>query len=218
MNDPADRLARLEQTRKSLHVVAELLLAGPQFEQSKSIELQVASGGFGTTQPPDLRVDGSALVVGGRRLGLHGRTTAELAGEAGVSVRSLRDVYADGPDLDEGARLDVDDVAALEIARAFELGDEALAQLAPERKRVLWPEHFDVGIDVEEVNYGVSPGDAAHQEPYAYVGPWSFDEQSPASDPFWNASFGASRTIRELGDLDGVLAFFQQGRASARPS
>jgi hypothetical protein len=212
MNDPTDRLARLEQTRRSLHAVAELLLAGPQFEQSKSIELHVTPGGFGTTRPPDLRVDGSALAVGDRRVDLNGRTIAELADEAGVSARSLRDVYADGPDLDESMPLVVDDVAALEIARAFELGDTALARLAPERKRVLWPEHFDVGIDVDEVNYGVSPGDATSQEPYAYVGPWTFAERTVGSDPFWNTSFGASRTMRELGDLEGVLAFFVRGR------
>ena len=212
MSDPTDRLVRLEQTRRSLHAVAELLLAGPQFEQSQSIELTATPGGFGTTQPPDLRVDGSTLVVGDRRIHVHGRTIAELAGEAGVTVRSLRDVYADGPDLDESTPLVVDDVAALEIARAFKLGDAALARLAPERKRVLWPEHFDVGIDVDEVNYGVSPGDATSQEPYAYVGPWNFADRHVESEPFWNTSFGASRTMRELGDLDAVLAFFVKGR------
>ena len=37
---------------------------------------------------------------------------------------------------------------------------------------VLWPEHFDLAIDVDEVNYGVSPGDGYHGAPYAYVGPW----------------------------------------------
>ena len=45
-------------------------------------------------------------------------------------------------------------------------------------RRVLWPEHFDVGIDANEVNYGVSPGDASCPEPYAYVGPWHFGERS----------------------------------------
>ncbi len=212
----ADWLSRLEHTRRSLHAVAELLLAGPQFEHSERIELRVTPGGFGTTQPPDLRVDGAELVAGDRRIGLDQATIASLAGAVAVSPRTLRDVYAVGPDLDEGATLDVDATAAHEIARAFELGDSALERLAPERPRVVWPEHFDVAIDADEVNYGVSPGDATCPEPYAYVGPWNFGDRDDATDDFWNASFGASRTVRELGDQVGVLAFFTEGRERAR--
>ena len=80
---------------------------------------------------------------------------------------------------------------------------------------MLWPEHFDVAIDAGEVNYGVSPGDGSCPEPYAYVGPWHFGERSGRDDDFWNASFGASRTVRELGDQAGVLAFFRAGRGRA---
>jgi hypothetical protein len=50
---------------------------------------------------------------------------------------------------------------------------------------VLWPEHFDIGISVDEVNYGVSPGDVHIPEPYAYVGPWH-----PRVGTFWNTGFG----------------------------
>ena len=213
MADPtADRLIRLEQTRKSLHAVAELLLAGPQFEQSRSIELRVTAGGFGTTKEPDLRVDGTDLVKDGERVVLAGRSVAEVAASIGIRPRSLRDVYADGPDLAASDRLAVDAAAAEEIARAYLFGDGALTELAPTRARVLWPEHFDIGIEADEVNYGVSPGDTSCAEPYAYVGPWSFGERSDTGDDFWNASFGASRTIRELGDQAGVLAFFRAGR------
>jgi hypothetical protein len=73
---------------------------------------------------------------------------------------------------------------------------------------VLWPEHFDVGISVGEVNYGVSPGDDAIPEPYAYVGPWS-----PQTGPFWNVPFGAARPITALGDADDVLEFFRTGQS-----
>ena len=86
--------------------------------------------------------------------------------------------------------------------------------VAPDRPRVLWPEHFDVGMDRDEVNYGVSPGDGFCPEPYAYVGPWAFSGRAatdPADAAFWNAPFGASRTIRALGDEAGVLAFFEEG-------
>ena len=44
---------------------------------------------------------------------------------------------------------------------------------------VLWPEHFDVGITLDKVNYGVSPGDDDIPEPYAYVGPWTPRKLSP---------------------------------------
>ena len=52
------------------------------------------------------------------------------------------------------------------VLRAF-AGDHYSAGLEP----VLWPEHLDVAITVDEVNYGISPGDDAIAEPYAYVGP-----------------------------------------------
>ena len=39
---------------------------------------------------------------------------------------------------------------------------------------MLWPEHFDVAVTDNEVNYGVSAGDDGHPLPYAYVGPWDF--------------------------------------------
>jgi hypothetical protein len=71
---------------------------------------------------------------------------------------------------------------------------------------VLWPEHFDVAITVDDVTYGVSPGDAHSAVPYAYVGP-----SRPATGDFWNAPFGASRPLAELGDGAEVTAFFREG-------
>ena len=53
----------------------------------------------------------------------------------------------------------------------------------------LWPEHFDLAIeagsekDGSRANYGFSPGDAEHEEPYLYVGPWS----GKASGELWQA-------------------------------
>lgn len=211
-----DYLDRLACTRRSLHAVAELLLAGPQFEQCGSIELRVTPGGFGTSAEPAARVVGSQLVLGDQRVALSGRSIQDVAAETGGSPRGLRDVYAVGPDVGDDEPLDIDSAAADEIARALELGDRALARLEPDRKRVLWPEHFDIAIDADEVNYGVSPGDATCSEPYAYVGPWNFAERKNAGDDFWNASFGASRTVRELGDENGVLAFFSKGRSRAK--
>ena len=95
----------------------------------------------------------------------------------------------------------------------FAIGDAALRTLAPDQQPVLWPEHFDVAITLDEVNYGVSPGDTGIPEPYAYVGPWT-----PRTGDFWNTPFGAARPLTTLGDDRAVLAFFREGqqRASAR--
>ena len=56
----------------------------------------------------------------------------------------------------------------------------------------------------------MSPGDAAHPLPYAYVGPWT-----PPHGGFWNASFGAVRMAEQLPDADAVAAFFTAGRDAA---
>ncbi|HJR89103.1 MAG TPA: hypothetical protein VJ782_02980 [Aeromicrobium sp.] len=200
----------LVATRTSLHGLAELVLAGPQHALTGRIVLTVIPEGFGTTLEPGLGVHGTDLVTpAGQRIPLDGRTIADVAHDAGVTPRSLKDVYSDGPGLDEGHVLTVDTAAAAEIIDAFRRGDAALAAFAPEETRALWPEHFDVGISSDEVNYGVSPGDAFLEVPYAYVGPWSRDGLSGA---FWNAPFGAARPVSEINDL---VSFFAEGQSLA---
>jgi hypothetical protein len=68
-----------------------------------------------------------------------------------------------------------------------------------------------VGITVDEVNYGVSPGDGHHAEPYAYVAPWQ-----RRTGRFWNAPFGAVRPMRTFAGHDPLVAFFAEGRERAR--
>ncbi|MET9270094.1 hypothetical protein [Kribbella sp. NPDC003557] len=193
----------LAVTRRSLHGVAELLLAGPQHRRGGGIRLRVVPGGFGTTDG-DFRVDGDVLVAPAGTVRLTG-TYAGLAAAVGLEPSRLDDVYSGGPGIAPGERLEVDPAAARLLADAFARGDAALRALAPDATPVLWPEHFDVGVTVGEVNYGVSPGDDHLPEPYAYVGPWT-----PRTGAFWNAPFGASRTLAELAD---VLEFFTAGRS-----
>ena len=94
------------------------------------------------------------------------------------------------------------------FADAFAAGDAALRALAPDETPILWPEHFDIGITVGEVNYGVSAGDTYLAVPYAYVGPWS----PPAQDDFWNAPFGRAVPVEDVPDL---LTFFTEGELRA---
>lgn len=199
----------LEHTRLALHGVAEFVLAGPQYAETHDIRLQVTPGGFGTVTTPDLRVDGVELVTTTTRLPLDG-TFASLARAAEVDVRPLRDVYAAGPEIRPDDLIVIDPDAATVILDAFATGDAALRAFAPDLERVLWPEHFDLGITQAEVNYGVSPGDVHVAEPYAYVGPWT-----PRAGAFWNTEFGAARPMTELEDVDALVAFFEEGAIRA---
>lgn len=204
MNDEA-----LQRTRIALHGVAELVLAGPQYAVNKEIRLRVTPGGFGTVTTPDLEVDGIELVTPTARIPLGG-TFAGLARAAGVQARPLRDVYGGGPDLDPDDPIVIDPDAARTVLDTFAAGDVAMRAFAPGLDPVLWPEHFDLGITRDEVNFGVSPGDVHVPEPYAYVGPWT-----PRAGAFWNTEFGAARPLTELGG-EALLAFFQEGAERAR--
>jgi hypothetical protein len=199
----------LTRTRLTLHGVAELLLAGPQYAASNTVRLRVVPGGIATIAEPDLRIVGTELVGAQGRQPLTG-TYAEVAAAAGLTPRRLDDVYRDSVDasVEDEIELDPDHVATL--LDGFAVGDAALRAFAPHEVPVLWPEHFDVGISQAEVNYGFSPGDATLSEPYVYVGPWV-----GRSGPFWNQSFGAARPLAALGGVDSVVAFFREGAERA---
>ncbi len=199
----------LTSTRRSLHGVAEYVLAGPQFARSGDIRLRVTASGISTVAEPSLLIEADALVAPGGRLALSG-TIASLASRAGVEARDLRDVYAAGPTIGLDDAIAVDLEAADMMMGAFARGDAAMRLFGSGEEPVLWPEHFDVGIAVDEVNYGVSPGDDRTPEPYAYVGPWTAREGT-----FWNADFGAYQLMRDLPARDDVLAFFAEGARRA---
>jgi hypothetical protein len=194
--------------RRSLHAIAELVLAGPQYREHGTIRLQVTPGGFGQVAGP-LRVEGGELVQSGLRMPLRG-SAAELADAVGVKVGAPAGVYTEHAELGPDDELPVDPVAVGQLLDWFARGDRALRQFAPELTPVLWPEHLDLGIAFDEVNYGVSPGDRDRRLPYAYVGPWT-----PRAGQFWDAPFGAVRSAEALPDADAVADFFAAGRAAA---
>jgi hypothetical protein len=199
---------RLISTRRSLHAVGELVLAGPQHEATGEISLRSVPGGFATTHTPDLRVVGTEVVGEAATVAINGHTPETLAAALGVVATGMADLYPDGSGFALDDPLDVDEEGAADVAAAFAAGDAALRALAPDETPILWPEHFDIGISVEEVNYGVSGGDSYVAVPYAYVGPWS----PPPQDDYWNAPFGRALPVSEIDDL---LEFFTRGRQRA---
>jgi hypothetical protein len=207
----------LARTRDSWHRVAEHVLAAAQFAASGTIRLRPSPGGFTTTAGVDgrqLAVDRLTLVVtdGDTRRTTPFSTVAALAAFAGVQP-GLTGSYTPATSPDPDAPLAGDADAAEMLAAWYALGDAALRRFAEVLGRpqqpVLWPEHLDLGIAVDEVNYGCSPGDAAIGDPYLYVGPHS---GPPLRDGFWNAPFGAAVTADRLRGVDGAVDFFTQGR------
>jgi hypothetical protein len=203
-------MSELTQTRRALHGVAEYLLAGPQYRTSGTIRLRAFAGGFATVAAPDVRVTDGDLVVGAERVAIDGATLADLATRAGLDGGTPSGLYSDGSGVGPQEQLVVDPVSAAKLAEAYAVGDAALRALDDRSEPVIWPEHFDIGVRLDEVNYGVSPGDAYLDEPYAYVG-----VDPVPSDPFWNAPFGAVRPLAEFPDADAVASFFAEGRTAA---
>ena len=101
-----------------------------------------------------------------------------------------------------------DDTSAAILGDWYGFGCSVLEELragAPDAGATrcqLWPEHFDLAVELGDADaggraaYGASPGDAAHPEPYLYVSPWA----EPPADPHWNdtAFRGASLAYSEL--------------------
>jgi hypothetical protein len=213
-------------TVSALHRVAEELVA-PARKPDNEISLRATPGGFGT--PPfefeaathQVRVEEDELVHavdGEERRG----TLSSLA--AGASA--IADLLPAGALLDSG-RLRVDLASSRALGRWFGFGDELLGQLvsragAEDEATIprLWPEHFDIAIELGpedrglRANYGLSPGDSDHAEPYLYVGPWGAE----VSGELWNATGfnGAEMSYAELlgaeDQMAAALEFFTTRR------
>ena len=210
------------ETRSALQSVAEHVLCAARHQATGRIGLRPAPGGFTTPAFPSpmgertLAVDGLDLVVsddgGERRTPL--RTVGAAAEFVGITPGAPTDVFTPTTALDLDAPLRIDPAAAAAFADWWLLVDQAITAFASEHRdespgaAQLWPEHFDLGIQVGEVNYGGSPGDASHQLPYLYVGPWSPPEQ----DDFWNRPFGAAIAASEIPDVAAALDFFREAR------
>jgi hypothetical protein len=226
----------LVTTRRSLHAVGEHALAAALFKGRHRIGLRQFTGGFATQNYLHVRdgaaVERRAMVVGTevvvRDDDLKGGTIEDRApittlADLGVLVDVEPGMPADcgytpSPMPAVDAELPVDPDAAAFLAEVCATGYAALVVLSahfvdevPDEIQ-LWPEHFDLGTTIAEVNYGFSPGDEGHPYPYAYVGPWS----PPAQGGFWNEPFGAGLSFEAVPTVDEVLTFFGRGHGEAQ--
>ncbi len=173
-------------TVAALHRVAEEIVA-PARKPDNEIALIATPGGFGTPEfeyagrRQQVRVEGAELVHDERRTAL---TTLEDA-------RRLLGALVPGGPLSTDP-LHIDATAAARLGDWYAFGAAMLAEIsdATASPAWLWPEHFDLAIELgdeaagQRANYGFSPGDDEHDEPYAYVGPWTAE----VSGELWNAT------------------------------
>ena len=215
--------AQVAATRAAWHRVAEHILAAALHAATGEIGLVPAPGGFRT---PAFGADGRFLAVdrgelvagdqtGTRRTAL---TTVRAAADfAGITPGAPAQVYRPATPLDLDEPLTIDPGAAQLLADWYSLGAQAMSGFSAEiphdqpSAAVLWPEHFDLGITAMATNYGASPGDDYCTDPYMYVGP--HDGPPPGEPAFWNAPFGAARTIHQIGAAQDAVAFFREARA-----
>ena len=210
-------------TRRSLHALAEHLVAPCRHAVSGRIGLRFTYHGFGTPFfGPDrqVRVEDGELVDGDHR---HTLTTLRAAAEfLGMEAGAPANVYTPTTPLDLDAPLEVDSGAARALGDWYGLCARLLEQLRADAGAIdtptrvqLWPEHFDLALDLgpegRRANFGGSPGDDMHPEPYLYVGPWDTDRLGP--HVFWNEPFGASLSYMEILCGADPLGFLRQGRA-----
>jgi hypothetical protein len=213
------------RTREALHSVACYAVSPARKAVTGHIDLRAADDGFATPPFPD----GSRIGV---RADLLVRepgddvpiTTVRAAAEVlGVALSPDPGVGRDLPPFAPDEPLDVDVDASLMIGRWYALASRVLTQLdgryasrATLTEQKLWPEHFDLALEVSfangrHANVGFSPGDRSSDVPYVYVGPF---DRSGLAGSYWNAPFGAWLRYESLvGDESSAMAFITEGLA-----
>jgi hypothetical protein len=163
--------ATFAETRIALHKVAEAVVA-PARKPENEISLRYTRGGFGTPffeeggADCQVRIEGAKLI---RQSGTKESREPLPAEVDEAASRALGDLYGFA-------------CSVLEQLRA----DESEADSTIVR---IWPEHFDIAVELGDgetrANFGASPGDENHDEPYLYVGPF---DTGLASGELWNAT------------------------------
>jgi hypothetical protein len=162
------------------------------------IGLRAHTGGFATQE-----FDGRRLIC----------RDGQLNGVA-VDGATLRDLGASDAELPytpltsfDDAPLTVDARSAQGLADWYGLVAVALQSVSPPHAapQQIWPEHFDLATEFNQVNYGGSPGDDTYPEPYLYVGPWDRSDTSTFDDPW-----GWTLHARDVSSVDDAIVFLRK--------
>lgn len=217
--------ARFATTRAELQRVAVHVLARRRSVATGRFGLRATPGGIATPAFGDdlevVRTSGACLVheTYGRARSVRLTTLAAAARHVGVDLDADLSVGHDTPPLgDRHSPVDLDEASLSALAwwnalvlSALDLLTAELPESADPSAAQLWPEHFDVALDVawgsgegQRANLGGSPGDGFDPNPYLYVGPWG--PERPGDPPYWNAPFGAVLRYATLVGLESAVA------------
>jgi hypothetical protein len=205
--------AGFAQTRLALHQLAETVISPARRQANTKIGLRWTLGGFGT---PFFGADAQVRVGHGELVVQEGTDVRRAAIDTARAARALLGgLAAPGEDDRDDQSLRVEASAASALGEYYgfatsvleELRHDAQAALEPSRVQ-LWPEHFDIAIELggeaagKRAGYGASPGDDAHAAPYLYVVPWG---ETPSGER-WQAEGFAGAQL----DYDVLLAAADQ--------
>lgn len=234
--DPVPADEALAPTRRSWHLLAAHVVAEERFRRIGHSGLEPTPRGFRTPSDEAVGVEveldqllvRTAHDVARRPVTTIGDAQAWVLGEVGPPRWGEQPGLHDPPAaVAAETPLPIDPDAAGWLGRWFDLGHTVLHRLVadPESTEAgiptLWPEHFDVGIELlagdRRASYGVSPGDDTIATPYAYVVPW-VPSRMVAGEPRWNApvlrgaSLDAGELVAEADPEAVLLTWFRERR------
>jgi hypothetical protein len=217
-------------TRVALHQLAQHVVAPWRYAAQGRIGLRWTLGGFGT---PYVRVDHQVRVVdgwlvhqeGGRARRTELSTLGHAASWLGTPLGAPAEVYTPDRAADPEEPLPVEPAAAAWLGEWFGFATRVLEEVRvgePDygrRRLQLWPEHFDISVDLGEGpakgTFGASPGDADHDGPYLYVSEWAKGRLAASEhrDPaFAGVSLPLAELLRSSQQLDAAVGFFEHHR------
>ncbi|MCU4184044.1 hypothetical protein K6U06_06705 [Acidiferrimicrobium sp. IK] len=222
--------AGLTESVHGLHQLAQHVLAPWRYQAHRRIGLRWTLGGFGT---PFVHVDRQSRVTDGLLVrqsgdvaeGMTPSTLGEAAAWLGGPLGAPPESFTPASPADPEEPLTVRPDAAAWVGEWFGFATRVLEEVRvgePDygRRRVqLWPEHFDVSVELGAGpaggTFGASPGDADHDGPYLYVTEWEKGRLAASEwrDPaFPGVSLPVADLLAAREQTDAAVAFFEHHR------
>lgn len=231
-------LDQLATTRLSWHVLCGHVLAEERWRRAGRIGLHPRPNGLRTPQdePEGVELVGDRLLVrrGGKTDKVPVTTLAQarrlVLGDDDGETRWAQElpIHDPPPEVPSDSELTIDRDVSAWLGTWFQLGDEVLRRLVNDDASIeasdptVWPEHLDIAIEVLDEDrrgsYGLSAGDEAAPEPYAYVSVWYPDRVGGLDDALWNggafpgALMPASELVASEDPATHLLGWFRQRR------